>query len=430
MWRGANADPTASTPQPHIAQSQLPRQRSRLPATFDEATAMRPLLAACVCAISFALPMNDVSAQRAPKRPPLPATADTNDHNAYFQLGMQTVSKQPARAADAFYWATRLAPNWGDAYYAHRVAQHLTDPRRFARYFMGHRPTIRSSRVRQIDSLAVEALYRNPFYFARFERMMLDKVVEEVYGPTANISSRRTGDPAFDGYIAYAEGRFDDAIRYYGDALRRRPRDYEMRAPRARAFYHRMQFDSAANELTILLEEMRKRDEKQLVYFYDSKAMLEYTLARAYSAMNDTASARAALGRALEEDMSFHAAHAELAEIALAAGDTATALSELALTVELRASDVGARVRYGDVLMLSDRAQDAVEQYRAAIESEPYFAHPYLRLALALEELGNSGEAAAQYMEFLARSSQMHSDRSAAAQRLAQLQADGGGGSE
>src|SRR5690606_17057204 len=242
---------------------------------------------------------------------------------------------------------------------------------------------IRSSRVRQIDSLAVEALYRNPFYFARFERMMLDKVVEEVYGPTANISSRRTGDPAFDGYIAYAEGRFDDAIRYYGDALRRRPRDYELRAPRARAFYHRMQFDSAANELTILLDEMRKRDERQLVYFYDSKAMLEYTLARAYSAMNDTASARAALGRALEEDMSFHAAHAELAEIALAAGDTATALSELALTVELRASDVGARVRYGDVLMLSDRASDAVEQYRAAIESEPYFAHPYLRLALA-----------------------------------------------
>src|SRR5690606_39716118 len=114
-----------------------------------------------------------------------------------------------------------------------------------------------------------------------------------------------------------------------GDALRRRSRDYALRAPRARAFYHRMMFDSAANEITILLEEMRKRDEKQLVYFYDSKAMLEFTLARAYSAQNDTASARAALGRALEEDMSFYIAHSELAEMALASGDTTTALSEL-----------------------------------------------------------------------------------------------------
>src|SRR5690606_28832346 len=362
--------------------------------------AMRLLFAAC--ALALVIPAADIHAQRAPRRPELPATADTNDHNAYFQMGMMQVAKQPSRAADAFYWATRLAPNWEDAYYAHRVALHLTDSRRFARYFLGHKATVQSKRVREIDSLAVEALYRNPFYFARFERMMLDRVVEEVYGPTANVSSRRPGDAAFDAYIAYSEARFDDAIKYYGDALRRRSRDYALRAPRARAFYHRMMFDSAANEITILLEEMRKRDEKQLVYFYDSKAMLEFTLARAYSAQNDTASARAALGRALEEDMSFYIAHSELAEMALASGDTTTALSELALASELRGTDVGVRLRYGDVLSLTGETDDAVEQYRAAIEAEPYFAHPYLRLGIALETLGNQQEAAEYYRQFLA----------------------------
>jgi len=377
--------------------------------------------------LSLAAAAGDVEAQKAPKRPSLPATADTNDHNAYFVYGMQRVARQPKSAADAFYWATRLAPTWGDAYYAHRVALHLSDSRRFTRYFFGDRAVVRSAKVRAIDSLAVEALYRNPFYFARFERVMLDRVVAEVTGSSQFMSSRRTGDPAFDGYLAYSEARFDDAIAHYGDALRRKPREYELRAQRARAFYHRTMFDSAANELTILLEEMRQRDEKQLVYFYDSKAMLEYSLARAYMAQNDDEKAREALGRALEEDLSFHMAHVDLAELSIARGDTTTALSELAMAVELRGSDAGVRVRYGDVLALAGQGSEAVPQYRAAIASEPYFAHPYLRLALVLEQMGDTAEAVAQYQAFVDRASRSHSDRASALQRIAALGAIGAG---
>ena len=119
--------------------------------------------------------------------------------------------------------------------------------------------------------------------------------------------------------------------------------------------------------------------------------------------------------------MSFYIAHSELAEMALASGDTTTALSELALATELRGTDVGVRLRYGDVLSLTGETDDAVEQYRAAIEAEPYFAHPYLRLGIALETLGNQQEAAEYYRQFLARSSRLHSDRADAESRLARL---------
>ena len=44
-------------------------------------------------------------AQRAPRRPALPAAADTNDARAYYELGVRSMDRRPEVAADAFYWA-------------------------------------------------------------------------------------------------------------------------------------------------------------------------------------------------------------------------------------------------------------------------------------------------------------------------------------
>src|SRR5262245_40997723 len=53
-----------------------------------------------------------------PARPRLPAGADTNSGRAYYQIGLRLLERNLDSAADAFYWATRLEPDQGDALYA------------------------------------------------------------------------------------------------------------------------------------------------------------------------------------------------------------------------------------------------------------------------------------------------------------------------
>ncbi|HUF25670.1 MAG TPA: tetratricopeptide repeat protein [Gemmatimonadaceae bacterium] len=366
-------------------------------------------------------------AERIPPRPALPAGADTNDAMAYYQYGLSRIQRQPTEAANSFYWATRLMPVWADPYYARRTALHLEARQMLWRYVTRQRGIMNSREVRAIDSLATEALIRSPFYASRFDRMLLDEAVRFESGGEAWISRQRSGDPAFDAWMAFGDARFELAARLYGEALKRRPREYFYRAPRARAFYHLMQFDSAANELTLLLEEMRKRDETTLVYRYDSKAMFEYSLGYLYYLMDRYDDARAAYGRALEEDLSFHMAHVEMAQIALHQRDTATALSSLALAVELRESDAGVRIRYGDALAAAGRFDEAVAQYRAGIEHEPYFAQLYFNLARSLDRSGGASDAVVQYRSYLERAPRNRDEIALARQRISELAGGGGG---
>src|SRR5437773_10142033 len=76
-----------------------------------------------------------------PKRPALLESADTNDARAYFDLGLQSLRRDPKMAADAFYWSARLDPMNADAFYARRVALLLSDPRRLELYWTGDRST-------------------------------------------------------------------------------------------------------------------------------------------------------------------------------------------------------------------------------------------------------------------------------------------------
>ena len=390
---------------------------------------MRTLSLVTLAVLVIAAP---VQAQKNGKEPPrnlLPAAADTNDAMAYYQWGLSKLPKQPDQAADAFYWAIRLAPTWADPYYARRSALHMENRTTLWRYVIGQRGVVNSKQVRAIDSLATEALIRNPFINSRLDRLMLEEGLHYETQGQGYLDRMRSGEAWWDAFIAYGDGRYADAARLYGDALKRRSRDYHLRLPRARAFYHLLQLDSAANELTLLLEQMRKEDDKTLVYFYDSKELLEYSLGRVYYLMDRYDDARAALGRALEEDLSFYMAHVDLAEIALAQGDTTTALSELALAAELRGTDAGVRLRYGDALASAKQLDEAVVQYKAAIEHEPWFALPYYQLARALDVQGKPAEAAEQYRAFVVRSARNREELVVAQKRLAELQAAGGGGS-
>lgn len=404
-------------------------------------------LTATVLALASLAAISPLPAQKkssVPKRPKLQFTTDTNDAAAYYQLGHQMLERDPRVAADAFYWATRLSPNSAEAFYGLRTARHLADPWRFKRYMEDDRKTIESKEVQQIDSLLVRALMLNPFLYRKFDQLMFRSYIHHSVNssspgndrPSASeldywltIWIQRAG-PESRAWMAYGDGRFADALRGYAEAMKGTKRKASLRTERGRIFYLTGNADSALAELRLALDELRKKDSKELVKLYDSKAVLEHSIAKIHVARDDVAAAREAYGRALEEDLAFYPAHFELANLAIQTGDTATGISELELAVQINGNDPVLRLVYAYVLAANNRHADAEAQLTKAIEVEPYFPNPYNVLGQVYEEQKKPGAAIAQYEAFLQRAGMSHPMRPEAMLRLAALRTQVSGSKE
>ena len=117
---------------------------------------LAPFIAVCTIA---------AAAQSPPARPALPATADTNDVEAYLAWGKSKLQKSPADAAAAFYWATRIDPSRPGAYYARWVALQLADKSRFAAHYERKKSTLQSPEVQAIDSIHLRFIELAPLEF-------------------------------------------------------------------------------------------------------------------------------------------------------------------------------------------------------------------------------------------------------------------------
>ena len=331
-------------------------------------------------------------AQKEPKRPKLQVQADTNDAHIYYDFALGQLQSDPEKAADALYWATRIDPTWADAYYARRIALLLSDRRRLTRYWSGDRSVVQSNDIKKIDSLFFYALTLNPFVPQRLDRMLYEGVIEDITRRYAN-AGYNAGDVRYAidrevmswpsaerAWLAYGDGRYDDALTLYAQAIRENKKNGPLRVDRARVFYNKGEVDSALVELTMAIEDLRKRDKKELIYVYQSKALVEHSIAVIHQRLGHNDAAREAFGRALQEDLSFYPAHLQLAFIALESKDTTTALSEMDLATQLRGDDAGTRYMYGYTLATSGKTADAETQLRKALELDPVFAPPYFAL--------------------------------------------------
>jgi len=385
---------------------------------------MRPLRAAslAVAALLFVTVADAQKKPKEPKRPKMQAGRDTNSAGAYHYWGLGQLEGNPRAAMDAFYWASRLEPAWADPLYAQRIAFHMSNLERFWKYLNGTKYVLKSAEVKRADSLHFRALLRDPFLFRRHDKMLIDRLYQELTGQHGIIS----GDPAMRAWFAYSQTQFPQAVQLYATAIEKDPKDYELHADRARAFYHLNRFDSAVAELNLALAGYRKDDDEDLVVLYESKAMYEYSIANAYIQAGKLPEAREALGRALTEDLSFYVAHQKMAALALAAGDTATAVSEYQLAVELNNDDAALRTEYGMVLIALGKHADAEPHLLRAIELEPWYARSYALLGAVYEGLGKTAEAVAQYNRFMALASQNHELRPPAQARLTALSSVGG----
>ena len=369
---------------------------------------------------ALCLTVTAAAAQKVPKRPELFAGADTNSWFTYYQAGLSNLRRRPDLAADDFYWAERLNPGAPEPLYAGWVAYWKRRPDRFWDYIAGKRFVVESKEVQHIDSLRLRALQRNPMMY---QGLWIELFEDE--GPL-NLSL----DPAMQGIIAYAHGNPMKAAERLGQAVKSKE-NRSFRYDRALALYQIAQYDTAAKELQLLLDDMKKREEKKLVRMYESKQMYQYAIGILMLAKGDTSAAREALGKALTEDLAFAPAHVALAHLSAATGDTATAVQELSQAVELDSTDVVAQYELGVSLMMQNKTEEAKVHLRKAISLEPYFAQPYFPLAYILEFDENNKEAAEMYLAYAARATRAEEQRANTARaHAAALQKALAGGTE
>ncbi|HWJ20741.1 MAG TPA: tetratricopeptide repeat protein [Gemmatimonadaceae bacterium] len=380
-----------------------------------------------------------------PRRPHFTIVRDTNSAGAYYYHGLSVLERDPQQAADAFYWASRIDPDWADPYFARRVALHMTNPRGLDDYLYRGSGDRASPERRRADSLAHRAFLIDPFLYRRLERTLVDRVLDDARTTVTRAYVQRTGEdpglmpvrlnasrlamdsPRLAAWVAYTDGNFPDALKYFASAIKRYPKAYDLHAERADVFFLVTQYDSALVELQTMLAQMRTMDEKKLIPFYDSKAFFEYEVGRVHVVRGDLPAARAAYERALTEDLSFFMAHAALGDVALAQHDTAAALGEYAQAVELAGDEPGLRYRYGAALFTAAKFDGAAEQFRKAIELDPYFAKPYYPLAYIQEGTGKDAEAIVNYEGFVSHAAAADSARVAdARQRITDLRAASG----
>lgn len=365
-------------------------------------------------------------AQRtAPARPKLVMSTDTNSAQAYFQHGLERIAKYPHEAADAFYWASRLAPSLAEPYYARATAMLLTDKPRLWRYLRGDRAIVEGPFGVEVDSLRIRAYQRNPLLATgRYDFLIVEEVVHTISGGE-DIAwlQGRTGDAATDAMLLRMRGEHEKAVKRYAEAIRRNRKALGLRADRARAFAAMGAYDSAAAEIDGLLEAMREQDKAKLEHAFESAAMFEFMLGYVHAQRGQLDEAKAAFERSLVADLSFGRAHAGLGELAMHRGDTAQAMLELGQAVELRPDDVTLRSVYALALIRADRAADAVEHLREAVKLEPYYAHSYYLLGRLLDHGGFADEAHAEYTRFLAHAAQDANERAWVTTRIAALKA-------
>jgi tetratricopeptide (TPR) repeat protein len=389
-----------------------------LPYYFPESVPMRFFrshLALFAAAVFLATPAD---AQRAPRRPVLPAAADTNDARAYYDLGVRSMARRPDLAADAFYWAVELRPGWADALYGRHTAMLLRDPRRMILYQSSGRARS-SAEARQIDSLYLRALRSDPFVQRRFEpeltRMWVGALI--VGGDPTRVDDQTLLSyytdqvmmdlpPVMRARVKAAQGKLPEAVQAFGEALRSR-RNSESRGwilqERARMFALVGNDERALADFDTAVSLQVERDERELVRFYESKAVLHHSRGLIFERAGKTGEAREAYSRALEEDLSYAPAHLRLGLLALAEGDTATAEGELRLAAETAPDDATVRILYGTLLSRLRRLDEAAAQLDAATMLAPHHADGWLVLGMVKQLQGDTEGTLKACREYLAR---------------------------
>ncbi len=383
-----------------------------------------------LCLVTTSLVAAPVMGQDAPKRPKLPANADSNDVETYLGLGRRLMESDPAVASRAFYWAARLQPDNAEAHYSRVVALMLDDHDLLSIHFDGGGNAAERTKDRMIDSVYALSFSLDPFLVPSWDRALLVTFAEMRTRGDGSAEFRRTLEESIStwgvswkAWMLYTYGRFRESLDFYSLASRQQPKNDFLVARRAELHFRLLEPDSALKYYAQAVD-VASRTEKnkdRLVRFYKPKAVYEYMIGFLHESRGGIDAAREAYGRALTEDLSLFVAHQRLGLLALAVGDTASALAELRLASEIAPRNAVVRFQHAAVLTRSGKLPEAVPELKRVMADEPWYAAPYLLLARLNDASDLKDEARELYQGFLARASRTDVQRTFAQERLAAL---------
>ncbi|MBL8987458.1 MAG: tetratricopeptide repeat protein [Gemmatimonadetes bacterium] len=378
-----------------------------------------------------------VAAQKQPSRKQ--AVSDSNDAREYYRVGLFDLSKDPPKAAASLYWATRLQPTWAQALYLRRIAELRADDYVLVRYFQGDKKVRKA--MAAADSLLYRARMIEPFLLQEHDKDLLVAYIEaalmreiRVSNPSASVGEVRyavssyiqdltssSRDPGLAGWLAFSDRRYPEALNHYARAIGKQHKNPDYHDDRATIFFVLKQYDSAAAELRHAVDEMKKEEKKETAVIYRPKALLQYRLAHVFLMTNRIDSAKAALGRALEEDLAFYPAHLTLAAMAVATGDSAAAKGEMDLAVQLEPGDAYPFMRHADLAAALRDYEAAAVSYGKVIALEPYYADPHRLLGEVEEARNRPAEAIEHYRRYLSMAVRGDRDLAAIRERIRAL---------
>lgn len=393
---------------------------------------MRPLLLACLICVAIVSPAS-AQARDAPRRPRLPSTADTNSAQSYADYALDQLRRNPAQAAAALYWATRLEPANADLVYARHVALLVSDTDLLVGWMNGDRRVLASARALTVDTLWERAIVIDPFLRRQLDGLLLERYVENAV--MRSQGARWEGDlltaihaylndiddPFIRSWVLSSRGDYTEALGVYGQMVLRDSAKVGLRVERATAYVAAGRLDSARMDLEAALASARRADTTSIGHVYHSKAPLEYTLGMLLARMGDVSGARAALQRALVENLGYVPAYVRLSQLALAVRDSAAAVRELERAVDIRPDDYHARLKLGFLLGAMGRNDAAIPHLERAATVEPWAPEPVDLLAQVHDAAGHRAAALGAYQRFLALCRRDDPARRIAEQRIAAL---------
>jgi predicted Zn-dependent protease len=356
------------------------------------------------------LPASVAFGQKVIKPPTLHGGADATDWEAYYDEGIARLWRDPKGADAYFAYATHLRPDRAEPLYGRFITYHSRDLERFVLYLRWDAKTLRDPEVIAAESFRERALRRNPFVHQGLLMFLIDRM-----------PGKFKDDPVTRAWIHLGNGELPQALRLFGDAIKREPKKLGyLRYVRASAFINSNRPDSALIELDSLLAQQRAGDIDSDVGRYESKELLEYARGLILSQRRRSL-AKEAFGSAIAENVAFAPAHSMLAQIALLERDTTTALAELELAVSTDSTDVELLINLGKALGKANRFAEARTALRKATDLEPLYALPHYYFATIAEADGDKTGAVLEYKRFLRMSALTDALRAGAEARLAAL---------
>lgn len=322
----------------------------------------------------------------------LPPDVDPNDWQSYYQEGFKHMMTRPDRAEQYFIRAARLEPSVAEAYVARFAAWWAARPELWRLWVREDRLALDDSGVQTAEAWLDKAYLINPFLQPTM--LMLASPGWTRHPPDA---------PYWRGITSYIQGRWKESTQEFTKELRRGGDHWSAYYWRALGYVQMGKTDSAGRDLQAILDSIGRFEETHTLHGLLGSAELYYTLGLLRLKTEDRVGAKAAFEQAFVRNLSFYMGHQHYANILVAEGDTAGAIREYALAIQMQPADEVLRFNYGTILLQAGRADSAAAQFREAVRLNPDYAPPYFNDALALERAGHVIEARSMYEDFLAR---------------------------